>query len=150
MKAWNIVTGGKNHAIAGVFIFVVFLIPYLAFLTKNYYWDGIYFAQVIENAGSLNSTLIHPNHPFYNPFGYIFYALSQGLGFHTRAVTILQVVNCVLSALTAVVLFCILRKCFRSTYLAMVLTALFSFSATWWKFSTDVNSYVPSILFFGN
>lgn len=30
----------------------------------------------------------------------------------------------------------------RSAHLSLVLTALFSFSATWWKYSTDADSYV--------
>lgn len=128
-------------------IFFSVLLVYLGFSTKNYYWDGIYFAQLIESAGSMNATLIHPNHPLYNPFGYILYKLAQTLGWGARALAILQVANCVLSAFAAVVLFFILKKCLNSVYLSFYLTLLFSFSATWWKFSTDVNSYIPSILF---
>ena len=128
-------------------IFFSVLLVYLGFLTKNYYWDGIYFAQLIESAGSLDATLIHPNHPFYNPFGYVFYRLVQLSGVEARAVTVLQVVNCMLSASAAAVLFFVLRRCFRSVYLSVVLTFLFAFSATWWKFSTDADSYIASILF---
>src|SRR6185503_15009706 len=32
-------------------------------------------------------------------------------------------------------------------YLSVCLTLLFAFSATWWKFSTDADSYIPSVLF---
>jgi hypothetical protein len=32
-------------------------------------------------------------------------------------------------------------------YLAVCLTLLFAFSATWWKFSTDADAYIPSVLF---
>src|SRR5205085_7149525 len=34
-----------------------------------------------------------------------------------------------------------------STYLSLSLTALFTFSATWWKFSTDADVYTISIFF---
>jgi hypothetical protein len=35
----------------------------------------------------------------------------------------------------------------RSFYFSICLTLLFAFSATWWKFSTDADAYVPSVLF---
>jgi hypothetical protein len=45
------------------------------------------------------------------------------------------------------VLFAILFDTLRSVYLSVCLTLLFAFSATWWKFSTDANAYIPSVLF---
>jgi hypothetical protein len=45
------------------------------------------------------------------------------------------------------VFFSILFDTLRSLYLAVCLTLLFAFSATWWKFSTDANAYIPSVLF---
>jgi hypothetical protein len=57
------------------------------------------------------------------------------------------VTNSILSALAAFVLFRILKISFRSTYYAFVLTLLFAFSDVWWKFSTDADSYIASILF---
>jgi hypothetical protein len=53
----------------------------------------------------------------------------------------------VLSAASAAVLFTILRDAARSVYLSVCMTLLFAFSATWWKFSTDANAYIPSVLF---
>ncbi len=128
-------------------IVIIVLSIYAAFTTKNYYWDGVQFALTIETANSLNPSLLHPNHLIYNIFGYSIYKLILGLGFNARALTVLQLANCVLSAMTAVLLFHILRISFRSAYAASILTFLFSFSATWWKFSTDANGYIPSMLF---
>jgi hypothetical protein len=128
---------------------VVFLIPlviYLCFPTRNFYWDGIYFAQVIEDAKSVDVTLLHPNHLIYNYFGYAIYKGTLFLGIEARAITILQIVNSLLSSLTAVVFFYTLRFIFRSDRSATVLTLLFSFSATWWKYSTDADSYILSVL----
>lgn len=123
------------------------LVVYLCFPTKNYYWDGVAFALDIEAAGRLTSTLLHQNHLVYNVVGYLLYALARLVWAEARAIVVLQVVNSVLSALCAFVLFHVLKSSLRSHYLSTLLTLVFSFSATWWKFSADVDSYVPATLF---
>jgi hypothetical protein len=128
-------------------LFVAIAIIYLAFPTRVYYWDGITFAQAIEDASSLNPFLVHPNHLIYNFAGYIFYKLVRAFGFELRAVTALQILNSLFSVACAGVLFAILSDTLRSLYLSICLTLLFAFSATWWKFSTDANAYIPSVLF---
>ena len=120
---------------------------YLLFPTRNYFFDGIDFAHTIEQTPTLSASLTHPNHLIYNVIGWLFYRLVLALGFSVRAVAALQILNAVLSALTAYVLFLILKSCLRSTYLCYCLTLLFAFSATWWKFSTDADAYIPSVLF---
>ena len=122
-------------------------VVYLLFPTRVYYWDGIVFAQAIEDAAALNPSLVHPNHLIYNFVGYLFYKLLRSLGAEMRALTALQILNSLLSAACARVFFSILFDTLRSFYVAMCLTVLFAFSATWWKFSTDANAYVPSVLF---
>ena len=128
-------------------MFAGILLAYLLLLTKNYYWDGIFFSQTIEDAEYLDPQLLHPNHLIYNLPGYLFYRAARGLGLSIRAVEVLQILNCFLGALSAYVLFRILIDCFKSVYLSAVLTLLFAFSATWWKFATDADSYIPSVLF---
>ncbi|HWS99989.1 MAG TPA: hypothetical protein VN256_07065 [Pyrinomonadaceae bacterium] len=123
------------------------LLLYLPLLTKNYYWDGIFFSRVIEEARGLDVTLLHPNHLIYNVVGYLFYKLAQGAGLQVRAVEVLQILNCIFGAASAYVLFRILQDCFRSVYLSTTLTLLFAVSATWWKFATDADSYIPSVFF---
>jgi transmembrane protein TMEM260 (protein O-mannosyltransferase) len=123
------------------------LLAYLLLLTKNYYWDGIFFAQTIEDAQYLDPQLLHPNHLIYNVVGYLFYRAARGLGLQVRAVEVLQILNCFVGALCAYVFFRILLDCLKSVYLSAVLTLLFAFSATWWKFSTDADSYTLSVLF---
>jgi len=120
---------------------------YLAFPTKVYYWDGITFAQAIEDAPGPNVSLAHPNHLVYSYAGYFFYRLLRTLGAELRAITALQILNSLFSAASAAVLFAILRDTMRSVYLPVCMTLLFAFSATWWKFSTDANAYVPSVFF---
>jgi len=124
------------------------LIVYLAFPTRTYYWDGVNFALSIENSSGLSSSLIHPHHLLYNVFGYAIYHLCDSAGLHVRALQVLQVTNGVLSALAAGLFFRFLLQTFRSVYISSVLTLLFAFSATWWKYSTDADAYVPCILLF--
>src|SRR5215212_5955250 len=137
----------KPRQLAPWLIFIATSAIYLSFPTRVYYWDGIEFAQAIEDASSLNASLVHPNHLIYNFAGYLFYKLLRAFGFELRAVTALQILNSLLSAACAGVLFAILRDTLRSLYLSVCLTLLFAFSATWWKFSTDANAYIPSVLF---
>jgi hypothetical protein len=136
----------RSH-IAPLLLFTVTAVIYLLFPTRVYYWDGIVFAQTIEDASQLSPSLVHPNHLVYNFAGYIFYKLLRAFGADIRALTALQILNSLLSALCAGVLFTILRTTLRSFYFSICLTLLFAFSATWWKFSTDANAYIPSVLF---
>lgn len=128
-------------------IFIVIAIVYLAFPTKVYYWDAITFAKTIEDVPRLQPSLVHPNHLIYNFAGYVFYKLLTNLGFDISAMTALQILSSLLSTACAAVLFLILKETLRSIYLATCMTLLFAFSATWWKFSTDGNAYIPSVLF---
>jgi hypothetical protein len=118
---------------------------YLLFPTKVYYWDGIAFAQAIEDASGPSVALAHPNHLLYNFAGYFFNRLLHGLDGNLRAITALQLLNSILSAGSATILCLILRATLRST--CFTWTLLFAFSATWWKFSTDANAYIPSVFF---
>jgi hypothetical protein len=136
----------RNTAFLQYGLLVGTLIIYLSFLTKNYYWDGITFAQTIENAASLNASLIHPNHLLYEVLGYILYRVTHAIGIDVRALIVLQVFNCVLGSTSVVFLFRLLKRVLDTNYLAAVLAILFAFSATWWKFTTDANAYIPSIL----
>src|ERR1051325_8876683 len=136
----------RSH-IPALFIFIAIAAIYLSFPTRVYYWDGIVFAQMIENAPRLTPSLGHPNHLIYNFAGYLFYKLLRALGADVSALAALQILNSLLSALSACVMFSILRRTLRSFYFAICLTLLFAFSATWWKFSTDADAYIPSVLF---
>ena len=137
----------SNPWVLGLFVAAI----YLLFPTKVYYWDGIVFAQAIEDVGNTSAmppiSLAHPNHLIYNFAGYFFYRGLRALGANVRAITALQILNSVLGAGCVTILFLILRDTLRSTYFAVCLAFLFAFSATWWKFSTDANAYIPSVLF---
>ncbi len=126
-------------------VFPGILLIYLLFPSKNYYWDGIFFARVIEDVPGVTPPLLHPNHLLYNVAGYFLYRTARALGLNWRAVEVLQFANNVVSVFAAFLLLRILKRCLQSTYIAWSLTLLFAFSATWWKFSTDANAYIVSV-----
>src|SRR5687767_7787625 len=140
---------GSFFARPRVLLATVFAITFLScilLLTRNYYWDGIFFAQTIESAPRLNASLVHPSHLLDMVFQYVIYRAVLLTGLQPRALTVMQVSNCIFAALAACVFFKICLESFRSLYVALVSTALLSFSATWWKFSTDANSYILAVL----
>src|SRR3954452_6194716 len=62
---------------------------YLLLPTRNFYWDGISFAQTIENAAHWR-LLLHANHLLYNIVGSVAY---HAFGGRIRALYVLQAVN---------------------------------------------------------
>ena len=123
------------------------LLLYLLFPTQNYYWDGITFAATIERARGYDASLIHPNHLVYNVSGRALYDLVGSLGgTRLRALTVLRIANSLLSVACAFLVFDVVRRVTRSFHVGLSLALLFAFSAVWWKFSIDANSYIPSVL----
>ena len=129
----------------GFVVFLSVLIVYLSFPTKNYYWDGIQFAQEIET-GSGGAWFFHPNHLLYSPLGRALWIATNDVGWDVRALIVLQSISIVAGAAAAAVLFCILLETGASPYISICLSLAFAFSATWWRFATDAGSYVPSTL----
>lgn len=127
-------------------VFAVTFLSYILLLTKNYYWDGIFFAHTVEGASRLNASLVHPSHLLDMVFQYVIYRAVRLTGFQPRALTVMQVSSCIFAAVAACVFFKICLESFKSVYISLVSTALFAFSATWWKFSTDANSYIFAVL----
>ncbi len=130
-----------------ILLFLSVLFIYLLLPTSDYYWDGISFAQNIEDSRRLSPDLLHPNHLIYTPVGYLIHTGLAQIGFQLRSLDVLWMINSLLSALSSWVLFYILLALTRSRYLSFSLAIIFSFSGYWWKFSTDANAYVPSVFF---
>ncbi len=126
------------------------LLIYLVFLTKSYYWDGVLFSLDIESvySGRVSGiALFHPNHLFYNAVGYALYAFAATVWPGIRAITILQIANVLASVLTAYLVFVIARRITNNVQTGLFCLLLFAAGATWWKFSTDADSYVIAVLF---
>ncbi len=62
---------------------LVILAVYADLPTRNYFWDGVYFAQTVESA-SRWAELLHPNHLVYNFLGYALYHLMEALDLFNR------------------------------------------------------------------
>jgi hypothetical protein len=125
------------------------LLLYFAFLTRTYYWDGVLFSLDIEGVhqGHVPATaLFHPNHLIYNAVGYAIYSVAVWLWPGIRALTVLQLVNVVASVFAGYVLFLIARRVTDARAVAFFCWLLFAAGATWWKFSTDADSYIVSVL----
>lgn len=121
------------------------LIAYLVLPTRNFYWDGVSFAIEIEKHLPA-SALVHPSHLIYAVWGAWLYELSNWLGLHWRALYLMQAANCVLAAVAVVLVY----RCFRthgwSNEQGLTGALIFGFSATWWKFATDADAYIPAIV----
>jgi hypothetical protein len=125
------------------------LLLYIAFLTKSYYWDGVLFSLNIEEVHGHHApmfALLHPNHLVYNVFGYWLYSLLLQLHPGIRAIMVLQVVNVLTSVLTGYVVFVIARRVTNDVRVAFACWLLFAAGATWWKFSTDADTYIICVL----
>jgi hypothetical protein len=118
---------------------------YVSLRTVNYYWDGIGISRAIENADSM--PLLHQNHLLYAPMGHAAWSVASGVLPDVRALDVLQILSAVLGAAAVAMFYLALLARFRSRYIAACLSLAMAFSATWWKFSTDANSYVPSTFF---
>lgn len=121
------------------------LIVYLALPTRNFYWDGVSFAIAIEKNYPF-SALVHPSHLIYSVWGAWLYDLSDWIGFPVRALYLMQAANCVLAGLAVMLLYQCLRVQGWSSEQGLVGALTFGFSATWWKFATDADAYIPAIV----
>jgi hypothetical protein len=75
------------------------------------------------------------------------WAVLRTLGLQVRAITVLQAINMVLAAVCVYILHRTLLRLTQSVYLSTALTLLFAFSAVFWRFATDADAYIPSVLF---
>lgn len=131
----------------GLAIFLVALLVYLMIPTKQYYWDGVGFALAIEGARGSVAPLFQPNHLVYNVVGYFAWRGLAWLEVSVRALYMLQALNAIIAAATVLLVWRILFAMTGSLRRSTALAALFAFSATWWKFATNVDAYIPSIFF---
>lgn len=125
------------------------LLLYLPFLTRTYYWDGVLFSLNIERVhrGEVPAAILfHPNHLLYSALGYVLYSALWACRIHLRALTVLQLFNVSMSAAAGYALYGLAKRVTRSAALALFCWVLFTCGATWWKFSTDADSYILSVL----
>src|ERR1700722_1257682 len=118
---------------------------YLLLPTRTFYWDGVAFAIAIEKQSALRETL-HPSHLLYIPAGVWLYGALTALGLKIRALFLLQTVNSLAAGAAVVLVYRALRHRVAEEVPAVAGALAFAFAATWWKFSTDADAYIPAIL----
>jgi len=118
---------------------------YLLLPTRTFYWDGVAFAIAAEKHAPLRETL-HPSHLIYIPCAVWLYSAAEALGLKIRALFLLQTTNSLLAAAAVVLIFRSLRRRAIGEAPSLAAALAFAFAATWWKFATDANAYVPAIL----
>lgn len=128
----------------GVLLLAFPCLFYLALPTRNYYWDGVAFAIDIEKHPA-TASLLHPSHLLYELWGAWLYGQSEHWGVHTRALFLMQAANSLTAGLCVVLLYKCLRLRRVPAPLAIPMALIFAFSATWWRFATDADAYVPSV-----
>src|SRR6266516_597846 len=142
--------GPSIQSLALYLLPLAIFILYAAFLTRTYYWDGVLFSLQIEGVhrGELShAILFHPNHLLYSALGYVLYSAALACGSNARAITVLQIFNVAVSVAAGFLVFVLSKRITNSSMTALFCWLLFAFGATWWKFSTDADSYILSVLF---
>ena len=125
-------------------LFAAILTLYLAFPTRDLYWDGAGFAMAVDHPNWF--PMIEANHPIYIGFGWAVHFLALSVFPALRGITLLQALNSVFGALSVVMVYWLAAELLADIFDAVLLAGMFAFSATWWKFATDSNAYIPSVL----
>lgn len=129
-------------------MFLGALILYGLFPTRTYYWDGILFSLYVEQVSrgaARIGILFHANHLLYSAVGYCFFEILRACGLAIRALTAFQILNILVSALSGCMVFSLARSITKSRLVPFFCWTLFVFGATWWKFSTDADSYIVTV-----
>jgi hypothetical protein len=122
---------------------VLFTIVYLVFPTRQYYWDGLSFAINIEHTPGWRE-LVSVHHLLYNLLGYAEYSLFHQM---VRALYLLQWTNCLAGGVLVWAAWRLFRALDVPAAHAVGSMALLAAAATFWKFTTDVDSYILANLF---
>jgi hypothetical protein len=129
------------------FVYLILALPstlYLLLPTREFYWDGVIFSLEIERSNGNLNDLFRANHLIYNLVGFFLFDAFNG---QIRALFLLQILNGVLAGICLLTVYFILKEMTRSRDYSIVVAMLMAFSATWWRFASDANAYIPSILF---
>lgn len=122
---------------------ISFVVLYACFLTRNYYWDGLSFAIDIERAQSWRD-LLNAHHLLYNLIGYGEYLLVCR---RVRALYLMQWSNCLAGGVLIWLAYRLLRSLDVPVANSAACAMMIGAAATYWKFSTDADSYILANVF---
>lgn len=138
-----VIAQAAKRGFSGLLLAVPLLV-YLIFPTRNYYWDGVGISLDIEKRLPPH-LLLYPSHLIYALWGAWLYRFASALGIHARALFVLQTANSILAGLSIILMYKIVRQAGALRSWSAAAALVLGFSATWWKFATDANAYIPSI-----
>lgn len=127
----------------GPLVAVLFTLLYLAFPTREYYWDGVSFAIQIETTRDWHK-FFSVHHLFYDFVGDAEYRLA---GARIRVLYLLQWANCIAGGLLLGLAYRLFRSFEAPVPNCAACIAIAGASATFWKFTTDVDSYILANIF---
>ena len=122
------------------------LAAYILLPTHDYYWDGISAAINAEKHLPLRDILF-PTHLVYTLVHTWLFRAALAVGLRVRSLYLMQFVNSLLAAACAPLICRTLDRRLHDRAAAIAGALLFAFSATWWRFASDSNSYIPSVFF---
>ena len=122
----------------GLGVAAFFALVYLAAPTRDYYWDGIAFATKIEMTQT-GRDLFSVHHLLYDFVGEIPYKVIGG---RIRALYLLQLTNCLAGSVLLWLAYRLFRTLGAPKSHSAACAALIAVSATFWKFTTDADSYI--------
>ncbi|MBI5555251.1 MAG: DUF2723 domain-containing protein [Elusimicrobia bacterium] len=119
-------------------LFFSFFILYFKFLSRDFNFDGIVFAYILEHPTNFN--IFHGNHLLYNLFNYCFYQIALVFGFSGRAIYLLAIVDAFCGALGIGIFYLLLRNITNSAR-SWWFSLLLGLSYSYWYFSVESQVY---------
>ena len=122
------------------------LAAYILLPTHNYYWDGIS-AAINAEKHLPPRDILFPTHLVYTLVHTWLFRAALAVGLRVRSLYIMQFVNSLLAAACAPLVCRALDRRLGDRPAAIAGALVFAFSATWWRFASDANSYIPAVFF---
>ncbi len=137
--------GGRRPNFESLWLAVP-LAAYILVPTHNYYWDGVSAAINVERHAAWRE-IFTPTHLVYTLVHTWLFRAALALGLRIRSLYLMQFVNSLLAAACAPLMFRALERRLHDRAASIAGSLLFAFSATWWRFASDANAYIPSVFF---
>jgi len=119
-------------------LFAGFALLYEWTRARVFSYDGLCYALDVEFGPPSN--LYHPNHLFYSVFSRGAFRLFQALGYHGRAIFLMQALNAFVAAGAVTIFFLIIRRRFGAVR-AMLAAAFLGLGNAFWTQAVDPGCY---------
>ncbi|HAM38738.1 MAG TPA: hypothetical protein DCP53_04995 [Elusimicrobia bacterium] len=143
---WQDFIYAKNDFIIASAIVFSLLLVYLLLPCKQFFFDGLMYASIVEAKESgWQTRLGWANHLSFNYYGHAFWWLLKQVGINKDGYSALQIMNSIFGAFTVGIFFLFLRKLISKIWITVVFSYLLAFSYAYWYRAIDAQVYPPSI-----